>query len=179
MTLHFVTGSAHKVAEIRHILPEVVQLEIDLPEIQELDAHRVIEAKITEALRHHTGPLIVEDTSLYFDCLGGLPGPLIKWFLKAVGNAGLVHIAEVLGNTAEARTIIGYAHRQGNISFFEGTLRGTIVAPMGESSFGWDPIFMPDGHSKTFADMSADEKAAISMRRIAAEKLKTFLETAD
>jgi len=59
--------------------------------------------------------------------------------------------------------------------FFEGSIKGTIVAPIAESSFGWDPLFKPDGHDKTFADMTPEEKNAISHRRKALQKLKEFL----
>jgi inosine/xanthosine triphosphate pyrophosphatase family protein len=64
MTIYFITGNKSKFTEGKAILPELEQLEIDLPEIQEIDARLIIEAK--------------EDTSLYLECLNGLPGPLIK-----------------------------------------------------------------------------------------------------
>lgn len=121
------------------------------------------------------GEFIVEDTSLYFDCLGGLPGPLIKWFLATVGNEGLWNIAEKMENRkAEARTIIGHADKE-RVLYFEGVVKGNIVSPRGTLGFGWDVIFQPEGHEKTFAEMAKEEKNAISMRRIAFEKLKEFL----
>jgi len=54
-------------------------------------------------------------------------------------------------------------------------VKGTIVEPRGETNFGWDPIFQPEGYTKTFAEMSADEKNSLSMRKLAAEKLKESL----
>lgn len=176
MVIHFITGSKNKFAEIQAILDEVEQLDIDLPEIQEIDAHKIIRAKLEEALKHKKEAFMVEDTSLYFDALNGLPGPLIKWFMKTAGNDGLFKIADAFKNYgAEAKTIIGYTDGSGNIEFFEGSVRGAIVAPRGETSFGWDPIFQPEGRDKTFAEMTADEKNAFSMRKLAAEKLKTHL----
>lgn len=158
------------------VLPDVEQLDIDLPEIQEIDAKEIIRKKLLEALNHAKGEFIVEDTSLYLDCLKGLPGPLIKWFLKTVGNNGLAEIAEKLGNDrAEAKTIIGYAKNHEEIYFFEGAIKGRIVEPRGESNFGWDPIFLPDVHTKTFAEMNREEKNEISMRRNALNKLSEFL----
>lgn len=71
--------------------------------------------------------------------MNGLPGPLIKWFLKTIGNQGLFKIAEAFKNyQAEAKTIVGYASTQGEIKYFEGVVKGTIVSPRGEG-FGWDP----------------------------------------
>ncbi|MEI6731696.1 MAG: non-canonical purine NTP pyrophosphatase [archaeon] len=173
MVLYFITGNEKKFKEIQQIIPEIEKLSLDLPEIQEVDAKKIIEEKLKEAKKHHSGEFIIEDTSLYLECINGLPGPLIKWFLETIGNQGLYNIANALGNkNAEARTIIGYSHGK-KIEFFEGSIKGTLVAPKKES-FGWDPIFIPSGYSKTFADLG-EEKNKISMRRLAAEKLKKFL----
>ena len=121
---------------------------------------------------------MVEDTSLVLDCLNGLPGPLIKWFLKALGNRGVFELADKYKSYgATAITMIGYARSQDEIYFFDGSLRGKIVAPRGEMGYGWDDIFQPEKHTKTFAEMTEEEKNNISMRRIAVEKLKTFLDT--
>jgi non-canonical purine NTP pyrophosphatase (RdgB/HAM1 family) len=174
--MYFITGNKNKFAEVQAALPQLEQLDIDLPEIQELDAKEIIKAKLLEALKHQTGELIVEDTSLYFDCLHGFPGPLIKWFRKTVGNQGLADLVTKFGNNrAQAKTIIGYARNAEEIYFFEGVVQGQIVSPSGNSDFGWDPIFLPDGYDKTFAELSAEEKNKISMRRLAVNQLKEFL----
>lgn len=175
MTLYFLTGNKKKLAEIQSILGNVEALDIDLPEIQELDAHKIIAAKLKEAQKHHKGEFIVEDTSLYLDGLNGLPGPLIKWFLQTVNNEGLYKMAESFGNfNCKAKTIIGYSDANGNIEFFEGNINGILVAPRGEG-FGWDPIFQPEGYTKTFGELTPEEKNSFSMRKIAAEKLKEYL----
>jgi non-canonical purine NTP pyrophosphatase (RdgB/HAM1 family) len=175
--LYFITGNKNKLAEVRAILGEEVgHLDIDLPEIQEIDAHEIIKAKLQEAFRHAEGEFIVEDTSLYLDGLNGLPGPLIKWFLQALGTEGLADLAERLGNAkATARTVIGYARNREDIRFFEGNVSGSIVKPRVPSAFGWDPIFLPDGYDKTYAEMEKEEKNRMSHRRLALDKLKEFL----
>jgi len=176
MNLYFITGNKNKFEEVKAILGDVEQLDIDLSEIQDIDAKNIIRAKLLEAMNHKEGTFIVEDTSLYLDCLKGLPGPLIKWFLKTIGNEGLASLAEKLDNNkAEAKTIIGYAKSRDEIEFFEGSISGTIVVQVGTSGFGWDPIFQPDGFDKTFAEMTAEEKNSVSMRKIAVEKLREFL----
>ncbi len=177
MKIYFATGNSDKFQEAKTVLPELEQVKIDLPEIQELDAKAVIAEKLKEALKHNSAGFIVEDTSLYIDGLNGLPGPLVKWFTKAIGNEGVYKMAEASGDPkAQAKTIIGYATDAGDIHFFEGAIHGTIVFPRGETKFGWDPIFQPDGHERTFAEMTPEEKNEISMRRIAFSKLKDFLE---
>ena len=176
MPLYFITGNTKKFEEVKLLMPEVEQLEIDLPEIQENDAKKIIRAKLLEALQHHSGEFMVEDTSFYLDCLQGLPGPLIKWFLMTIGNKGLADIAHKFGNyMATAKTIIGYAKSFEEIYFFEGELEGEVIMPTGDVGFGWDPIFRPAGYDKTFGEMTKDEKNAISMRSKAVEKMKEFL----
>ena len=133
MSLYFITGNKGKLAEVQSILGNVEGLDIDLPEIQELDAHKIIQAKLEEAQRHQKGEFIVEDTSLYFEAMKGLPGPLIKWFMKTVGNDGLYKMVEAFGNfNAEAKTIIGCSDKNGDVEIFEGNIKGIIVSPGGE-----------------------------------------------
>ena len=175
MTLYFITGNKNKFLEVSSIIKDVKQLDLDLPEIQSLDPQEVIKAKLDEAVKHQKGEFIVEDTSLFLDGLNGLPGPLIKWFMQTLGNNGIYNIVEKLGNySAEARTVIGYTDGK-NIEFFEGSVKGQIVKPTAPTNFGWDPLFQPEGYDKSFAQMTKEEKNKISMRRIAAEKLKVYL----
>ncbi len=175
MTIYFITGNKGKLEEAKSILNDIEGLDIDLPEIQDLDAHKVIQAKLIEALKTQTGEFIIEDVSLYCEALNGLPGPLIKWFLKTVGNEGIYKMVSAFGNSSvEAKAIIGYADGKGGTQYFEGVVKGSIVASRGEG-FGWDPIFQPEGYDKTFGEMTAEEKNKISMRKIALEKLKQHL----
>jgi len=149
---------------------------IQLEEIQEIDAHEVIKAKLIEAQRHHKGLLIVEDTSLYLDCLNGLPGPLIKWFEKTIGNEGLYEVAKKHNNfKAQAKTIVGYFDENSDLQFFSGTVNGNIVSSRGSNDFGWAPIFELEENGKTFAQMMDEEKNICSMRTIAFEKMKDSL----
>lgn len=175
--LSFVTGNKGKLEEAKQVIQELEGLDIDLPEIQEVDAHKVIAAKLLEARKHHSGEFVVEDTSLYFDATPGLPGPLIKWFLKTIDNQGM---ADLVGKydtqTGRAVNLLGYINTEGEISYFEGSIGGQIVQPRGDNGFGWDKIFQPNGHDETFAEMTQEEKNAISMRRMAFEKLRVYLD---
>lgn len=176
MSLYFITGNKNKFAEAREIIPCLKQLAIDLPEIQEIDVKKIIQAKLKEALKHKIGEFIVEDTSLYLNCLNGLPGPLIKWFLQTIGGQGVFELAKKYNNFgASAKACLGYAKNKDNIRFFIGEIKGTIVKPEFKSKFGWDPIFRPKGFNKTFAEMSRVEKNKISHRRVAFEKFKNFI----
>ena len=176
-TLYFVTGNKDKYGEVQKIVPWVKQLDIDLPEIQEVDAQKIIKVKLEEAAKHHKGSFIVEDISLVLRCIKPLPGPLIKWFLKSLGNDGLFRLAKSLGDyRAEAKAVIGCWSKKGKIRYFDGAIRGVITAPRGDKGFGWDAIFQPEGHQKTFGEMEREEKNSISMRKIAYGKLRKYLE---
>lgn len=174
--IYFITGNKNKLEEARQIIPELVGLDIDLPEIQEIDAHKIIEAKLLEAKKHNSGEFVVEDTSLYFDATPGLPGPLIKWFLKTIGNQGMADLVNKYNQkTGRAVDLIGYMDSNGNISYFEGSIKGSITQLRGNNGFGWDAIFQPEGFNETFAEMSQSNKNKISMRKIAFEKLRDYI----
>lgn len=168
----FITGNKSKLKEAQEILGEVSGYEIDLPEIQELDARKIIEAKIDEAKKQGLKSFIIEDTSLYFEALSGLPGPLIKWFLDSIGNDGLFDLIKDKSKKAKAITILGFLNKNGKVSYHEGVIEGTIVQPRGDHGFGWDSIFVPSGTNSTFAEMSPKEKNELSMRKLALIELK-------
>lgn len=178
----FITGNQAKLAEVQSLLPQVQGKELDLPEIQDVDIKAIIEHKVRSALEQCSGPLIVDDTALYLECMAspdgsaGLPGPLIKWFLKTIGNAQLARCAQTMGSTrARACTMIGYADEASQIHFFEGSVTGTVVDPQGTVGFGWDHIFLPDGYTQTFAVMGFERKNQISPRAQAIQQLREFL----
>lgn len=176
MNISFITGNQGKLREAQELLPDIQGIDLDLVEIQELDATKIIRAKLAEAQRSHTGRFIVEDTSLSLDDMHGLPGQLVKWFLQSIGIEGIYQLAQTLRSArATARTFIGYANEHGKVAFFEGTISGMIVSPRGTNGFGWDAIFQPDHSFKTFAEMTPEEKQQFSMRRLAIEQLKRHL----
>ena len=176
--LYLITGNRDKFVEFKFILKDVDirRLDVELSEMQDVNPRNIIRAKLVEGLRHKRGDIAVEDTSLHLRCMKGMPGPLVKWFLKSIGAEGIYRIADGFGDySAEARCTIGYAAPKGGVHFFEGRVSGKVVSPRGTNGFGWDVIFVPKGHSKTFGEMSFEEKNSISHRRLAIDKLSTFL----
>lgn len=173
----FVTGNAGKFGEVAALIPNLVQLKLELEELQGLDPRPIIEHKLNQAAQQHPGPLMVEDTSLGFDCLGGLPGVLIKWFEHSMDNAALANLVHRYDDhSATARCTIGYRDEQGNIAYFTGEVQGTIVPPRGTlNPYGWNNIFQPHGYSTTFAEMTIEAKNAVSMRGQAARRLADHL----
>ncbi len=179
-TITFITGNASKAEQLaRHLDHLVVHRKIDLAEIQSLDLKKVVAHKAQEAYKHIHQPVLVEDTSLTFLALGKLPGPLIKWFLAELDNAGLCKILNGYDNREALAEVCFGLYDGKELRTFEGEMKGTIVAhPRGDKGFGWDPIFIPDGHTKTWGEMSAEEQAKTSMRRMALRKLEEYLKRA-
>lgn len=177
--LLFVSSNAGKVREVEAILGfPIAQLDLDLPEIQALDVSEVARQKALTAFEQVGQPVFVEDTGLYLDALNGLPGALVRWFLKTIGPAGICAlIPPGAERGALARTAVAYCDGEA-AEVLAGETRGSITPrPAGEGGFGWDPIFQPLGASRTFAEMDQAEKNRYSMRRLALEQLRNRLES--
>ncbi len=173
----FITGNAGKakyLSDYFHI--NVEHKKLDLIEIQSLDLKEIVEDKARRAYEIMRSPVIVEDVSLIFKGMKKLPGPLIKWFLETLGNDGLVKLVDSL-DTRESFAEVEFAIcDESGVHTFGGSMDGNISnSPRGEMGFGWDPIFIPKGYDKTWAEMSDDEKHATSMRKLALQKMSDFL----
>lgn len=181
-TLTFVTGNAKKLEEVRAILGnnfplKLINNALDLPELQgEIDEVSI--KKCQEAARTLKTPVLVEDTSLCFNALKGLPGPYIKWFLEKLKPEGLVKLLTGWEDKS-AEAICTFAYCSGDcedVILFQGITKGTVVYPRGPRDFGWDPIFQPDGYDKTYAELPKEVKNSISHRYKALDKLRNHFQ---
>jgi inosine triphosphate pyrophosphatase len=176
----FVTGNMKKLEELKAILGDSFQLDnakIDLPELQgEPDEVAIEKAKL--AAKEINGAVIIEDTSLCFNALGGLPGVYIKWFFEKIGNEGLYKMLEGFEDkTAYAQCIFTYcAGPDSEPITFVGRTNGKIVKPRGPEGFGWDPVFEPEGYDQTFAELDKEVKNKISHRYKSLMKVKSYFE---
>jgi non-canonical purine NTP pyrophosphatase (RdgB/HAM1 family) len=174
-SVFFVTGNRYKLAEVESVLGPMRHVQLDLPELQELEPRKVVIAKAQAALAQGYEPVLIEDTSLSLRALNGLPGPLIKWFLKALGGEGVYALAAAKGDCiAEVRTIFGLALGPQRFMYGEGVVAGEVVPPRG-SDFGWDAIFQPHGSSRTLGEMTPTEREPFSMRIKALHDLRSQL----
>jgi len=177
LKLHFVTSNPNKFQELSELLEcNLSCIELDLQEIQTTDLHELVKFKLRQAYQHVQAPVIVEDTSLYFEAWNELPGPLVKFFIKNIGLSGMVKaLDEFSNNSASVTCCLGFTKNGDNIYLFEGKVKGSIVKPRGSQNFGWDAIFLPAGYQQTFGEMSSQEKHQISPRGEAAKKFSDFL----
>ena len=173
----FITGNENKVREAKQILSiNLVSEKLDLRELQAVELEDVIEEKLRHGYEILKKPVMVEDAGLFFNALNGFPGALIKMLIERAGREGIVNILKNFKDkTAVAKCAVGYTKDGKDLKVFIGEVKGKIVEPRGESGFGWDPIFQPEGYDKSFAEMSAEEKNSISHRFKALKKFKEFL----
>lgn len=172
--MKFATSNPNKFAEAKEILGDFLeQIDIDVDELQSIDVVDVVEHKARAAYAVAWEPVIVEDTGLYFEAWNGLPGALIKRFLKTVDRAWILQMMKWFEHReAKAMCCIGYFDGK-DCTIATWTVKWNIATEiMGESNFGWDPIFIPEGHDKSFAQMSMEEKNAISHRGNAFREFK-------
>lgn len=177
--IRFVTSSDHKLREAEAILGVPLdRMALDLVEPQGLDVVAIARAKAHTAFEKTGVPVMVEDTSLELNALGGFPGPLIRWLMEAAGPASLASLVdgfEDRGAVAHCVAVVADGNREW---VGEGVVPGTIApTPRGESGFGWDIVFVPDWDGRrTYAQMPLDEKNTRSHRALAFRALREELE---
>ena len=161
----FLTGNQHKANHLARLLGLPLEhKKLDLDEIQSVDVAVVAEHKVRQAFEIVKRPVFVEDVSLGFEALGGLPGPFVKFFLQE--GEGLEQLCRMLDGF-ESRRAVGecvYAYYDGTrLELLKGGIEGTIAEhPRGENGFGWDAIFCPDGYDgRTRAELNDDEYAKV------------------
>lgn len=173
-----VTSNKHKVSEINAILGTKYKAsKEDIPEIQSLDLDAVIEAKAKAAYEKFKKPVLVTDVSLEIESLNGLPGTFVKYFVQTLGAGKTSLLIKSKNRKAKVTDALGL-YDGTDLKIFKGTMRGTISErPRGNSGFGFDVVFIPNGQKKTYAQMSQAEKNEISHRAVALGKLKNYLKS--
>ncbi len=169
MALYMVTRNRGKFEEARQELAsygiELGQIEAEKLEVQSDDVVAIARVAAEDAFRKLHLPLIVDDTGLYIRALNGFPGPYSSYVLERIGLQGVLRLLEgVPDRHACFRTAVAYVDDDG-VAVFTGETCGTIAErPRGSMGFGYDPIFVPEGERRTYAEMGVAEKNRISHR---------------
>jgi XTP/dITP diphosphohydrolase len=188
-TLLLATHNKGKVAEFREMLNGLVDDlksagDYNLPEPEETETTFIGNAILkARAACETTGlPCLADDSGLSIDALNGDPGVYsARWAgeAKDFGYAmNLVNekLGQTEGKTAHFTSVLALALPDGSVETFEGIIEGTLVwPPRGDKGFGYDPMFVANGHAITFGEMDSAAKHAISHRAIAVTKFLSYM----
>ena len=189
--LVFATNNAHKLEEVVAILGDQVELlslndigcQADIPETAEtLEGNALL--KSSYIYKNYHLDCFADDTGLEVEALNGAPGVYSARYAGGEGHdaqANMLKLLHELGGKenrkAQFRTAISLI-LDGKEYLFEGVIKGEIIKEKrGDSGFGYDPVFMPEGYDRTFAELGNDIKNQISHRALAVQKLCEFLQS--
>jgi len=190
MKLCFATHNENKLKEIRQLVPEGIAV-VSLNELGQLDeipetGETLVENSELKArfvLEKFSIPVFADDSGLEIDALEGRPGVYSARYAGLQKNSDdnmdkvLSEMKDESDRSARFKSVITFLDPAGRKEIFEGAVEGTIInEKRGHGGFGYDPIFIPEGHDRTFAQMTDDEKNSMSHRARALAKFLKFLE---
>ncbi len=171
-----ITHNRKKFEEMRKVIPNLEMLEMEYPEIQANTLEEVIDFSLDYLAKRIEGNFIIDDSGLFIPALKNFPGVYSAYVFDTIGNKGILRLMDGIEDRgATFKTVIGL--RLNGVNFkFVGLCHGRIsTEERGSNGFGYDPIFIPEGSDKTFAEMSTDEKNGVSHRGKAVRKVASFL----
>jgi len=188
ISLVFATNNLNKLNEVQTLLPDFIELKSlsdincneEIPETATtLEGNAILKADfVTQKFEINC---FADDTGLEVESLNGAPGVFSARYSGNDGNSEknmeklLFNLSDKLNRKAQFRTVIAL-NLSGQQFLFEGVCKGKIIEEKrGIKGFGYDPIFIPEGFSKTFAEMNLEEKGSISHRGKAIQQLIHFL----
>jgi XTP/dITP diphosphohydrolase len=188
MQLVFASNNKNKIKEIQALVPDTIQIisleaigcSEDIPETADtIEGNAILKANyITSNYGYNC---FADDTGLEVDALNGAPGVYSARYAGEQKDANdnmdklLSELKDTTNRNANFKTVI-CLNFNGTQQLFTGIINGTIIdEKIGTNGFGYDPIFIAEGHQKTFAELSLEEKATISHRGIAVQQLIRFL----
>jgi len=173
--LVFVSSNKNKYKEAKEILAQfnirLGFLKFSAVEIQSHSIGQIAKQKALDAYKKCRFAVIVEDDGLFVNSLKGFPGPYSSYVFKTIGNAGIVNLVKMKKN-ADFVSVIAFCDHNKKPILFEGKTRGRISAKPKGRGWGYDPIFIPNGKNKTYAEMS--EKNTVSHRYDALKKFASW-----
>ena len=161
--LFFASSNEHKFQEAERILAnlgmQINFFKTALEEIQSNNLNDIAEKKAINAYDLIQKPVIIEDDGLFIDSLNGFPGPYSSYVYDTIGNKGIMDLLENSKvRDAKFVSIIAYCDSDCDVKLFESSIPGKISSIIEKGGWGYDPIFIPDGESKTYANVSDKDK---------------------
>lgn len=181
-TITFVTTNKEKITDISKMLGEKYRLkfnkDIDLTEIQTLSVEEVVEHKAKQAFKLLKTPVVVSDSGLEIEALNKFPGALVKYANETIGQEGIIKLLDDKKNRfASFVAAIAYCATADKVHIFVEKDIGEIATEPRGDGWHFDKIFIPEGETKTWAEIGRLNKNKESAFRRALEKLAQFLNT--
>ena len=181
-TIFFITSNKGKILEAKtkfsDIDVKIIQKDLGYPEIQADSLEEVALFGAKHVQKHFDKPFILEDAGLFIDALNGFPGVYSAYVYHTIGCKGILKLMEKFkGDMRKAvfRSVFSFGASNEKPLLFVGECNGSIsIEEHGEHGFGYDPIFIPQGETRTFAQMETEEKNRYSHRSRALDKLIDF-----
>ena len=179
MKIYFVTHNKGKVREFKQILDgvaEVEQIDDDYPELRSDNPEEIVKEAVKKLVEKYKKPIVAEDSGIFIKALNDFPGTCSAYVHKRIGLKGLLKLMEnVKDRTCEYRSAVGYCEPGKEPVSFLGKEKGAIAEKeKGNNGFGHDPIFIPEGSSKTYGEID-DVEEVKKFRRNAVLKFVEFL----
>lgn len=172
--VYFASSNSNKYREARAILAhfgiQLGYMRCKLTEIQSCSLQKIAHRKVQDAFERFKLPVLVEDAGLFIDGLGGFPGPFSSYVFHSIGNDGILRLLK-RSRKAEFVSAVAF-HSQFKSKIFLAKISGRIARIPRGVGWGFDPIFVPQGTSKTFAELS--NKDTISHRFKALKKFSSW-----
>jgi len=180
--ISFVTTNKGKFAEIGEMLRsrghEPVHLPIAYPEMQADSLEMVVIQGMEWLMKRYRTPILVDDSGLFIEALKGFPGVYSAHAYKTLRCDGILRLMKgVEDRSARFECVLGFMEPGGDLHLFKGVSKGLISeVERGTKGFGFDPIFIPEGYTQTFAELDMAVKNSISHRGRAFQKFFEFIE---
>ncbi len=180
ITVRVISKNPGKLREIRLVLAKfgfgVEAVEEKKLEVQSESLEEIAKIAAEHLLGRVPEPFIVEDSGLFIASLRGFPGPYSSYVHRTIGCEGILKLMRDIEDRRAKFICVAALGFEGSVHIFKGEVEGTIsYEPRGQGGFGFDPIFVPLGYSKTFAEMTLEEKTSLSHRSKALKPLAKFL----
>ena len=173
----FASSNKNKFLEAKSILKKFdITLgfyKCSLQEIQSNKLEDIAKKKIENAFKQCKKPVIIEDDGIFINALNGFPGPYSSYVFQTIGNKGVIKLLSTKRN-ASFLSIIAYYDSKHKTKLFKGKINGKISTELRGKGWGYDPIFIPSGQSKTFAEIS--DKNILSHRYKALKKFANWFQ---
>jgi XTP/dITP diphosphohydrolase len=154
---------------------ELEHLDAAYPEIQADTLEETIVPGLTWLVSKYDRPVMIDDSGFFVDALKGFPGVFSSYVFKTIGCEGILRLMDGRSDrSARFECCIGFMAPGDEPSITKGVAKGTVSHEMrGSGGFGYDPIFMNEGHTKTYAELDVDEKNKVSHR---GKAIESFIE---